>query len=891
MQTIRMADILEGLSRAFHFTVKQWKWALVSVLVGILIALGYGWLQEPKYEAKVTFILEEKSSGIGGSLSGIASQFGIDIESMSGVSGMFTGDNILDILVSRSIIEKVLLTKIDTAAGANSATLADLYYENSGIKKKLSKKNELFKSLSYAHLNINTPHSLPQDSVLFLMHEELIEQNLKVERLNKKGSIIKILTKASNPVFAKVFSERLLDETRKLYVEVKTGISAANVNRLEKRADSLLRIMNNKSYQSASLQVLDANAAFKTSAVPAETTQRDRMVTYAIYTEVMKNLEMSRMAVANQTPVTQILDRSKYPLQDLRKSYKLLALIGAVLGLCLFLGFVFISFPKKGAQLILMGLILLPSLTKAQTIPVGMIGYDDQIRILQLQGKLGAEHSLMARPFFTYKNFTTDSFYQLTDPGFQYQPLKKKILNQKVNLELLPLHFYTKFNSNRPYSFNQPGFIQAKGIQNNISTGIYASSGCFSIQFKPEFSYANNPSFPYNNNFGAPTRGAYSQFFLGQSSIRITKNKLSFGLSTENIYWGPGLHNSLLMSANAPGFAHLTFNTTAPIKTPIGNFEWQLIGGKLVEDTALLLENKLLSTNYYNRDTYDGTGNSGPYDPKKSWRYLSGITLTYNPKWVKGLFLSINRVGYAYHYKIENNAAGYTFMQRYFPVLFGVLRESYPFGTPTNVSPVGIKQIASISARFLFPQSHAEMYMEYGYGDNFTNLRDWNTDAPHSTAYLVGFRKLKEIKPNKWLDFSAEYTRMSEPINYLLRSAGNWYTYEGGYTNQNRILGAGVGSGNNVFTAKLNWLDGLTKLGMTIQNIFHGPTTIVGGLNNFGLRDTKWNDMAIGINGQKRFKKFILSGELQTVNAKNYGWEMGNNRFNLYGFLTATYLW
>lgn len=891
MQTIKMADLLDGISRAIQFTLEKWKWGLVSILSGMLIALGYGWFQEPKYEAKVTFILEEKSSGLSGGLSGLASQFGIDLQSMGGANGMFTGDNILDILVSRSIIEKVLLTKVDSSEGAKSPTLADRFYPISKIKKKLRKKNPAFETLTYSELNASSPHSLQQDSVLYLMYEQLAEKNLQVERLNKKGSIIKIQLTASDPIFAKNFTERLLEETRKLYVEVKTGISAANVSRLEERADSLLRIMNNKSYQSASLQVLDANAAFKTSAVPAETTQRDRMVTYAIYTEVMKNLEMSRMAVANQTPITQVLDSSKYPLQDLRKSYTVLLAIGAALGAFIFFAFVFVSFPKRASQLLLLAICLSPVISKAQTIPVGMVGFDDQIRVLQLQGKIGAEHSLMARPFFTDKAFTTDSFFQLTDPGFNYQSVKKKALKDRLTVSFLPIHFYTKFNSDRPYSWNQPGFIQAKGLQTHISSGVHLTSGWFSFQFKPEIHYANNPNFPFNAQFGAPTRGSYSKIFLGQSSFRISKGKLSLGLSTENIYWGPGLHNSLLMSANAPGFAHLTFNTTAPIKTPIGNFEWQLIGGKLVEDTSLLLENRLMATNYYNPNTYDGTGNSGPYDPKKSWRYLSGVTLTYNPKWIRGLFLSINRVGYAYHYKMVDNAAGYSFMQRYFPVLFGVLRESYPFGTPTAVSPVGIKQIASISARFLFPKSHAEIYTEYGYGDNFTNARDWNTDAPHSTAYIIGMRKMKNLKGNQWLDFSAEYTRMSEPVNYLLRTAGNWYGYEGGYTNQNRILGSGVGSGNNVFTTKLNFLEGFTRLGMTFQHISHMPTTIVTGFDNFGLRTTKWNDIVIGLNGQKRWNKFILSADFHAVNAKNYAWDNGNDRFNLYGFLTATYLW
>lgn len=529
----------------------------------------------------------------------------------------------------------------------------------------------------------------------------------------------------------------------------------------------------------------------------------------------------------------------------------------------------------------------------AQTIPVGTVGFDDQLRILQLQDKLNANHSLMARPFFTNQSLSTNRIYQLIDSANPYTVVSKQFWKGKARVELLPTHLYTKFNSDRPFSYNQAGFMQAKGLQTMVSTGAFFSYGDWlTIQLKPELVHAANPNFSFNAQYGAPTYGQYNRIFLGQSSVRLQKWGLSLGLSNENSWWGPGIHNSLLMSNNAPGFLHLTLNTTRPIKTPIGNFEFQLIGGKLVEDTTVLLENRNLSTTYYNPNTYDGTGNSGPYNAKKSWRYLSGVTLTYNPKWIKGLFLSINRVGYAYHYKIEQNAAGYTFMQRYFPVLFGVLRESYPFGTPTNVSPVGIKQIASISARFLFPKSHAEIYTEYGYGDNFTNLRDWNTDAPHSTAYILGIKKLKKLRNDQWLDFSMELTRMSEPINYLLRTAGNWYSYEGGYTHQNRVIGAGVGGGNNTIVGKLQWLKGFSRLGITIQGIQHGPTTIVSNsLPDFGLRQTKWNDFAFGVNGQHRFKKLILSADIQTVRTKNYAWEQGNNRSNLYAFLTATYLW
>ena len=69
--------------------------------VAVVLALGYYFFQKPAYEARVSFILEEKSSSLSSGLSGIASSFGIDIASMSGGGTLFSGDNILDILQSR----------------------------------------------------------------------------------------------------------------------------------------------------------------------------------------------------------------------------------------------------------------------------------------------------------------------------------------------------------------------------------------------------------------------------------------------------------------------------------------------------------------------------------------------------------------------------------------------------------------------------------------------------------------------------------------------------------------------------------------------------------------------------------------------------------------------
>jgi len=349
VSTLKMSDLIDGLVGFVKALFASWKQALVVIVVCSLVATAYFLIQKPKYEGTASFILEEKSS-MGGGLSGLASQFGVDIGGLAGSAGLFAGDNILDILKSRTIIDKVLLSKVDSSDAANKNTLADLYLDWSHQKNKWSDRADLA-NISFANCLPGTPHSRLQDSVLFVMYKRLTKKHVTVERINKKGSIIEVMTTSQSEVFSKLFSERLVSETMKMYIDIKTGTAARSILRLEKRSDSLMEILNSKSYKSASLQVLDANIAYKSTAVPVEVSQRDKTVTYALYTEVMKNLEASRMALAGQTPIINLLDSSKYPLEDQKYPFLILLAIGVAAGLLIHFAVVFISYHPETSSI------------------------------------------------------------------------------------------------------------------------------------------------------------------------------------------------------------------------------------------------------------------------------------------------------------------------------------------------------------------------------------------------------------------------------------------------------------------------------------------------------------------------------------------------------------
>ena len=316
-------------------------WLLVIPVLVAIAAFSWRTLSAPQYEASCTFVLEEKSGGSAG-IAGIASQFGIDLGAMGGSSGnFFSGENIGDIITSSTIMDQVLLTKTD-----EQHTLADLYLDASGMRNGLGWGTKL-KNFSFVAANKESASANLFDTVLLVVRERLKKKDLIIDRTSKKGSIYGVTVKSSNPVFARLFTERLVQTTGNLYISIKTRNITQNISELEARADSLRNSFGSRSRQTFAQQILNANEAFKSNLATVEIGQRDKSVVFELYAEVMKNLELSRMMLMNQTPVIQVLDRPQQPLVDTRPGLLKTLVFSLVAGFVLSLLIQLVSFMKK----------------------------------------------------------------------------------------------------------------------------------------------------------------------------------------------------------------------------------------------------------------------------------------------------------------------------------------------------------------------------------------------------------------------------------------------------------------------------------------------------------------------------------------------------------------
>ncbi len=289
------------------------------------------------------------------------------------------------------------------------------------------------------------------------------------------------------------------------------------------------------------------------------------------------------------------------------------------------------------------------SASLAQSIPLGSFGLEDYYRREQLKGNTDSTLSFTVRPLTAHSLKKTGNVFTPDSGTVFFNKFDKGVI-------LLPIEWKNQYNSHHPYGWNDGAMMPAKGYQTMVSAGFYVEEDWISLQVKPEFVMAVNNSFDefthshygiiwawyynYYNKIDLPVRfgnKTHIKVYPGQSSIRFNYKALSAGASTENIWWGPGLRNSLLMSNTAPGFLHFTLNTRKPINTSVGSFEGQFIAGRL-ENSAYVPPD----TSY----SYLGTK---LYQPKRNDdRYISGIVATWQPKWTPGLFFGFARTSQQY---------------------------------------------------------------------------------------------------------------------------------------------------------------------------------------------------------------------------------------------------
>ena len=340
--TINQNSALDRAKRLFGMIFKHWiAFLIVGILSGIL-GIFYATKQKPIYKSKLTFALNDNSGGTMAGIAGLASQFGLNIGESNEI---FSGDNILEIMKSRKMVESVFLS-VDTFNGKPS-TMIDYYLSKAALEPRLI-KNTVVK---FPVGQTKSTFTYLQDSLLFANYKVFAEKYLSAQRPDRKLDILEVNVSSADEKFSKDFTDRLVTETGKFYVQIRSQKAKQTFDILENQMNQMKGSLNSSISEKAYSQDANLNPALSITQVPVQKQQTNIQVYGAAYAELFKNLELARFQYLNEIPLLQIIDSADYPMERIKASRLKTGLFFATVSCLLLLLFIWLrdALKKKRA--------------------------------------------------------------------------------------------------------------------------------------------------------------------------------------------------------------------------------------------------------------------------------------------------------------------------------------------------------------------------------------------------------------------------------------------------------------------------------------------------------------------------------------------------------------
>ena len=381
----RVGSVWTGLFAKLSMLKYQGKQIFISGLVCAVLGLGYSFWKQPIYLARVNFVIEENKQNASGLFSALAGQVGMDLSSLSGMSGILAGDNVLELLKSPTLLKKVLVSPypgdsmyniaskyaevygkletydklvggnfyhpVSTIASQSGATPPDPGGES--LKNSPSSKEEEASKNSPPSIGgaPNPPKaderggvkksSRVQDSLLTAIATRIIEKELAVYKPDRKLSVFRLDLSTRDELLSQTIATRLLDQATKLYIETKTKRLKLNVDRLQRKADSIGSLLNYRTEVSVRKDIINQNPSYVSTEVDVEISNREKGMLGVIYSDVNKSLDITKTALLQETPTIEIIDTPDLPLKKIEVKWYFAAALGLLMGIVLY---VFASF-------------------------------------------------------------------------------------------------------------------------------------------------------------------------------------------------------------------------------------------------------------------------------------------------------------------------------------------------------------------------------------------------------------------------------------------------------------------------------------------------------------------------------------------------------------------
>ncbi|SMD34080.1 Capsule assembly protein Wzi [Reichenbachiella faecimaris] len=437
-----------------------------------------------------------------------------------------------------------------------------------------------------------------------------------------------------------------------------------------------------------------------------------------------------------------------------------------------------------------------------------------------------------------------------------------QITSENRYFHLLPFKTSVFFNSDYSRSYRDGPLWKGKGLTVSLQGGFTGKHGIVKYTFAPLIYYSQNSPYslaptmgqndPYNyqfvnqkidfvQRFGAHP---FTKFNLGQSEIRMVLDWFTFGISTQNMVWGPSQFAPILMGNNAAGIPRVELGTHHPVSTPLGDVELSFYWGVLSE------------SNYFDNNS------------KNNQRYWSGAAFGFRPSFLPDLCIGLNRVLYK---------KGEEFDATDLSIIL------WRFNPPNNSNPQTgndeYDQMGSITIEWAFTEVGFQTYFEFAKNDFGGSLV--GLEPEHGRGYTMGAVKLVELNRDKLLKLSYEHSTLDRSKSNTYRGYNRWYSHtyvQQGYTQNGQLIaGGGIGPGSNTDAFSVSFIWNLGMMSITGQRIRFDDDYFMESILDNNRHDQEWSGI---VKYTRIFNQYRLTTELGFSGRRNMYYVQNNDHYN-----------
>jgi putative tyrosine kinase-like protein len=338
---ISLKDIILKGQEYFQYLLRNWIWILIPVVIFVSYKIYQTYSTPPKYEASLTFILNNNQSSPTAGLSSLLGSFGFGGGSTSG----FNASTLVDMALSHKIIQAVLITK--TEIGGKQDYLANHIIREYNLHKKWEEDDSRFKGFLFQHDSISQ-FNLIENAIIKLLRVKLLgfgdEKSLVMFSNNEETGILTLNVETTSQELSLNLTNILYDKLKDFYIIKTTQPQIRTFNLMGIKTDSLFQELKQKEYNLANFKDTNRNLWTRKDLVDQSRMEREVQILTLMYGESVKNREYADFSLKSALPSIESIDRPIAPLRPVKPSYLINIVFGILLGG--FIGAGFLIFRK-----------------------------------------------------------------------------------------------------------------------------------------------------------------------------------------------------------------------------------------------------------------------------------------------------------------------------------------------------------------------------------------------------------------------------------------------------------------------------------------------------------------------------------------------------------------